>query len=281
MFGKIIIYTVSFLLCFPGTILRAKNPSISTVKVTAAKVLNNTIERIDNLSRKYRINVYYRHFIAGQYAVYYSKWKYLSEKDNDLLSKYAVILEKSWRKYPEGFVKKSGIRALALVKNLKVQRQRRFAMPDPYGEMLYLDIQSFRFGESYCEHVIHHEFYHMIEQEFNGDMYYKDPEWNRLNDGAFRYGEGGKYMRDPGQSWKEHPVQGFVNGYATSALEEDKAEVFAYLFTTVEFAKIRDWIRNDRILQNKYHYMIRFLNSKSSIIDESYFIKMHDSINNE
>jgi uncharacterized protein (TIGR02996 family) len=66
---------------------------------------------------------------------------------------------------------------------------------------------------------------------------YADPGWLALNPPGFRYGRGGwAALGDPART--DDPtdrVPGFLTGYSTASVEEDKAEVFAYLMVHPEY----------------------------------------------
>jgi hypothetical protein len=53
-----------------------------------------------------------------------------------------------------------------------------------------------------------------------------DPEWDRLNPPGFEDGHGGRDLRQPSSSALSEERAGFLTRYATSALEEDQAEIF-------------------------------------------------------
>ena len=59
-------------------------------------------------------------------------------------------------------------------------------------------------------HVIHHEYFHMVEEQVNGSAYFKDPKWAALNTKGFKYGSGGDKMRDGNVTPLTHPQAGFV-----------------------------------------------------------------------
>ena len=244
----------------------------SAQNTNVSSSLNEIVNGFNQIHRKYGVRVHYRRFRPSRYARRYTRWQYLTNADNVKLKKLGKILIRVFNKYPVDFVRKTKLRAIALVKNMSVQGQKRGAMPDAYGEVLYLSTSIvLSYSKTYTEHVIHHEYYHMIEQQFNGSMYYKDPRWVSLNVPGTRYGRGGMYMRNPSIAWKKHPAKGFVNGYSTSAVEEDKAEVFAFLMTPDEYRKVLKWMRTDLVLRAKFNYMKRFLYGKSKEFTESYF----------
>ena len=125
-------------------------------------------------------------------------------------------------------------------------------MPDYFKETLYYDFTVKSFAE-YPRRMVHHEYYHMIEQQFNGNAYFK-PKWAKLNEKGFEYGRGGAVNRDRTNSIFDHPLPGFVNRYAMSGLEEDKAEIWAVLFVTENWNTVKPWLADDHILRNKVEY---------------------------
>ena len=73
--------------------------------------------------------------------------------------------------------------------------------------------------------VLHHEFFHYID--YADDQSYDDDEWEGLNQKGFKYGNGGDSERE----WVklDKNTRGFINHYSTTALEEDRAEIYQYL----------------------------------------------------
>ena len=89
-------------------------------------------------------------------------------EDNKQLDLYRKILAAELGKYPMPLLQKSKLKAIAIVKNLSVAGQRRSAMPDYENEVLYLDFIRGGHAPVYQAHTIHHEFFHLLEQELNG-----------------------------------------------------------------------------------------------------------------
>ena len=179
--------------------------------------------------------------------------------DKKQLDRYRKILSRELEKYPNSLIQKSKLKGIAIVKNLSVAGQRRAAMPDYENEILYLDFQRGAHNPAYQAHVIHHEFFHLLEQELNGSAYFKDPEWAKLNPKNFKYGKGGKEQRGNDNFALVHPQSGFINRYSTSALEEDKAEIYAALFISAERKKITAMAANDTHLAAKIKMMLTIL----------------------
>ena len=179
--------------------------------------------------------------------------------DKKQLDLYRKILAAELGKYPMPLLQKSKLKGIAIVKNLSVAGQRRAAMPDYENEILYLDFQRGAHNPAYQAHVIHHEFFHLLEQELNGSAYFKDPEWAKLNPKNFKYGKGGKEQRGNDNFALVHPQSGFINRYSTSALEEDKAEIYATLFISAERKKITAMAASDTHLAAKIKMMLTIL----------------------
>lgn len=217
---------------------------------------SNTILQLEN---KYKVDI--RYIASPSSAWKQVTFKKVSPKDRDKrdFMGYLAILSKELNKYPVDFIKNIDLKTIALVHNLKFAGQLRAAVPDFVNEILYLDVFYGSHRLTYRRHVIHHELYHMIEEELNGNVYYKDPKWNKLNPWMFNYGLGGKYNRGTNMYPLIHPQVGFINRYSMTALEEDKAEIFAALLIPSEYKKITKWAKEDEIIKAKIAYMKRFL----------------------
>lgn len=162
------------------------------------------------------------------------------------------IISNELIKYDRTELAGSGLKKIYLVLNLNVQGQYRSGMPEPIHEdALYFDIQS-KYLQSedgnYYKRVVHHELAHLTY--FNlYHSYGSYPAWTKCQPNA-RYGDGGGSMyANPDYAHKMHPSVGFINGYATSAPEEDIAEVWA--FYMVDRQLIYDYAKNDPILDCK------------------------------
>lgn len=192
------------------------------------------------------------------------QWRALEDPDSPALKRFAGLFSQEFSKYPVSFINRSNLKYVVFVKKLTVFSQRRSAMPDYLKEVLYLDIYVGDYDSTYQKHIIHHEFYHMVEQEFNGSAYYKDPAWSALNAPGFQYGTGGKNARGSSMYPLTHPEDGFINLYSRSGLEEDKAELYASLFIREEASRVNGWAQNDPVLRSKLEFMKKFLQDRSN-----------------
>lgn len=237
----------------------------------------DTIKEVKALKEQYKLVIYTDTFSGSNYANQWATWTCLDDNDYKTFKEFIIVFYEEWSKYPKKWISKNGLQGIAFVQKLNVVNQSRFAMPDAYGEILYYDIDYLRYGQRYVRDCIHHEFYHMIEEQNFGSMYYKDPKWSAFNDKDFSYGNGGASAYNSGEYVaKEHPFKGFVSTYATYGLEEDKAELYSYLFSTESYNFLIEWIKQDEILKKKFDYMKAFIAILVPEMDDTYFDKIHE-----
>mmetsp|Transcript_17151 Transcript_17151/g.48056 ORF Transcript_17151/g.48056 Transcript_17151/m.48056 type:complete len:198 (-) Transcript_17151:148-741(-) len=110
--------------------------------------------------------------------------------------------------------------------------QRRRDVPDLASGNLFIDVGDR--APRRKRHSFHHELFHLIDYRLRGPSSFtaSDPEWEAHNPENFRYGSGGKYMQhDADSSQLSSAPEGghFLNRYSTSAITEDKAEVWSAL----------------------------------------------------
>lgn len=182
------------------------------------------------------------------------------------LRRYQPLLLTEWRYYPKPLIRRSRLRRLVLCSGLAWGGQRRQAVPDFAGNALYLDV-SHR-SEAYLRHVLHHEFFHVIDYADDGQVY-RDASWLKLNPPSFRYGRGGQFVRQSSAAACTHPRAGFLNAYQMSGVEEDKAELFAYLLQRHRVAL--GFIAGDERLQRKVAHLKQLLARFCPQLDRSYW----------
>lgn len=184
---------------------------------------------------------------------------------------FVAMFVQEFAKYPADFIKASKLKRVLFVENLAVGAQRRAAVPAYDTEDLLYDV-TYIGNDRYVRHVVHHEFYHMLEQEWNGSAYYKDPKWAALNAPDFKYGAGGENAYGKGDVWSfVHPKPGFINVYSTYGLEEDKAEVWAVMFVPANWKLVAPLVEEDAILRAKVGYLREFGRTKSPSMGEEFW----------
>jgi hypothetical protein len=167
----------------------------------------------------------------------YATWNVTTDTDKNLL-KASEMLREEWAKYTPQTIKALGLKKIYLVKDLSVDGQNRSGMPEPVLEdALYFDISDNYLNSedgAYMRRTFHHEFKHLIDYNLYGS-YSGDKQWNTCNVTNTTYGNGGGSMYDnPEYAHAEHPSTGFIDGYATSGIEEDRAEVYTAFMTNPE-----------------------------------------------
>ena len=152
----------------------------------------------------------------------------------------ASELQDEMSKYSHQTLQASGLKSIYLVSDLFVNGQARSGMPEPLVEhALYFDASD-KYLQSengqYMRRTFHHEFSHLIAYDLYGKYTPNDAAWERCNTKEASYGNGGASMyADPEYAHKLHPSYGFIDGYATSAPEEDTAEMFTYYMTDLDY----------------------------------------------
>jgi hypothetical protein len=154
------------------------------------------------------------------------------------------VLARELGRYPASFLRRVRLAGIVLGTNLTEGEMPIPSLPNVAGLML-LDVTS---EERDFVRSLHHEIFHFVDQA-TGDLGTADPSWSSLNSNNFRYGSGGRTLRGAWASKPSHEIPGFVSAYATSGVEEDKAETFALVMTQRE--KIEEWRKTDEALDRK------------------------------
>ncbi|MCC6978302.1 MAG: hypothetical protein IT343_08270 [Candidatus Melainabacteria bacterium] len=127
---------------------------------------------------------------------------------------------------------------------------------------IYLDISRDHYNLN-CG-TVHHEIFHAIDH--SDDFWrYIDHEWPKLNPSEFEYGS----IELNHAEECERP--GFVSRYSTSAVHEDKAEVYKYMM--VDYAGVEKRARQDIFLKSKVERMKDLLKKFSPQFDEDFWEK--------
>lgn len=176
----------------------------------------------------------------------------------DLDDKYDLIY-KNLNKYSYDFLKKISLKYIVLCENLSISGINTAGIPDNIMKTLILDI---KFDQKYFERVIHHEVFHIINDQHK--ELFDEKEWKKFNDSKFRYEKCSTCTKNLGLN-KYEKTEGFFTEYSKSTASEDMAEVYSHMiYLNVE--KINQIRKLDKILDKK----ISYIESKIKKIDNSF-----------
>jgi hypothetical protein len=137
---------------------------------------------------------------------------------------------------------------------------------------MYFDTTLGNYNPPYQRSVIHHEFFHMIDNLQK--KLRKDPEWGALNRPEFHYGRGGETVRNLGAGVLTHNLPGFLTPYAMSAIEEDKAELYSHLLVDPDY--VRSLIKADPVIAAKVTLLKSRLKAWDSQFNEDFWSSKAD-----
>jgi len=185
----------------------------------------------------------------------------VSARDRD---RALVTLAHELSRYPAGFLASARLRRLILCANFREDREPIPSLPNYHGALL-IDVDA---SAAYLRRLVHHEVFHFADYA-DDDQLSRDPKWLALNPPEFVYGSGGRFARQPGAGRFSDEIPGFVSRYATSALEEDKAETFAMRVSAADaFAAL---IAKDAVLRVKSAALEAQLFKLSPTMDRGFF----------
>lgn len=174
---------------------------------------------------------------------------------DEQMAKYVPTFLKEWTLYPPDLMKKAVVHRIVFGVDMAVDGQVRGAVPAFDGDTMYYDPALGAYNLQYQRVVIHHEFFHMIDERMK--LLDKDSEWAKLNPKGFHYGQGGSKMRESGVGALTDQIPGFLTRYGTAAVEEDKAELFAHMVVDGDYVKER--AAKDPVLRSKIDLLKRRL----------------------
>ena len=163
------------------------------------------------------------------------------------LDKKSSIISKNLSIYKKDFLNKINLRFVVLCENLYISEINTAGIPDHKKRTLILDIN---FNEKYFERVIHHELFHIIQNNFKS--IFDEKIWSNFNDKAFEYAECSTCSDRLGLDLYDK-TNGFLTEYSKSIASEDMAEVFSFIMT--DKLKIKNIVNEDSILSNKIEFI--------------------------
>jgi hypothetical protein len=167
-------------------------------------------------------------------------------------------------RYPASFLHRARLHRLLLCGKLHEGSEAIPSLPNFHGTLL-VDVDA---DAPFLRRLLHHEVFHFADYADDDQLSY-DPAWLALNDHYFVYGDGGRFVRDPGAGRFSSDLAGFVSRYATSALEEDKAETFAMRMAAPREFAAR--VADDPILSAKSRAIEAQLHRFSPALDGYWF----------
>jgi hypothetical protein len=160
------------------------------------------------------------------------------------LSQAMGVVRAELARYPEHFLAATRLKRVLFCEGLREGDVRVPSLPN-YERSLLLDADT---DKTFLRRLVHHEVFHFADYADDGELR-RDAAWERLNDRWFCYGFGGRFLRDGDASHFAEDRAGFVSKYATSALEEDKAEVFSFMMS--EPRRLKELAERDAIVAAK------------------------------
>jgi hypothetical protein len=189
---------------------------------------------------------------------------------NTELESYARLFAREFALYPPDLVKRSKLRRVVFCEHLSTGGPRIGGVWDPEHETIYLDVGVAAGDKSRARNTIHHEFYHAIDS--HRGTFDQDDRWEMLNPPGFKYGGGGHTAwHQPKTLMPTDKYPGFLNHYSTTAVGEDKAELFAHLVTSYAYVEQRAWA--DPVLRAKAQRMKELLADFCPEVNERFWKK--------
>jgi len=184
------------------------------------------------------------------------------------LAKYVDLFESQWKKYPKSIFGKVHLKKVVVGSQVKVLGQPRAAVPEFAEGWFWLDAAVGSAKPDYGRKVLHHDFFHMID-EWDSKDGRTDKAWEALNRPEAKYGKGGWYAQKGNVGALRTDLPGFVTEYAISAVEEDKAEVFSHLIVSWKFMNER--VEKDEVIAKKVAKLKADLVAFEPLMDDKWF----------
>ena len=167
-------------------------------------------------------------------------------------------------KLPEEFIKRTGLKYVTFVTDLKVNKISAGGVAA--GDTIVLNL-------SFSDKTVYHELFHIFDH--NNDL----RGWKKLNDDGFIYtgsdyykermSLGRKKRKEKNLASKRYNAD-FVSLYAMSNEREDRAETFAYMIS--EKKKFLDRTEKSEVLREKMKFIIDNT-SKKKLLGKEFWLK--------
>jgi hypothetical protein len=177
------------------------------------------------------------------------------------------FLHKELSVYTNDVIRKSKVGRIVLCKNVAklgklcngAAEMKVLQLPF-WKNTIYLNVQQSR--SAYDRATIHHELFHAID--FHDDCWrYTDLEWPKLNTKDFQYGTV-SYAEN-----SKHTESGFISVHGTSAVYEDKADLYAHML--VNYSGVEKQAASDPIIKSKMARMKELLRKFCPEYDDEFW----------
>ena len=165
----------------------------------------------------------------------------------DLDDNYKLIY-KNLSRYSYSFLKKINLKYIVLCENLSISGINTAGIPDNVMKTLILDI---KFEQKYFERVIHHEVFHIINDQHK--ELFDENEWKKFNNFNFKYAKCSTCTENLGLD-KYEKTKGFFTEYSKSTVSEDMAEVYSHIIY-LDAEQIKQIRKFDVVLNKKISYI--------------------------
>ena len=176
-------------------------------------------------------------------------------KRETLDQKYQII-QKNLNRYDQKFLKKINLKYIVLCEDLSISKINTAGIPDNIMKTLILDV---KFNEDYFERVIHHEVFHIINDNFK--QLFDEKIWSNFNIKEFKYAKCSTCTDKLGLNTYTN-TKGFFSEYSQSTASEDMAEVFSHMMMGINLKNL------DPILEKK----INFIKNNIKKIDQNFIL---------
>ena len=183
--------------------------------------------------------------------------KCLNSDKKTLHNKYSIIY-KNLARYSYDFLKKINLKYIVLCENLSISGIGAAGIPDNIMKTLILDV---KFDKNYFERVIHHEVFHIINDNFK--EIFNSEEWSKFNKKNFKYTLCSTCSNKTGL-YIYKKTNGFLTEYSQSTASEDMAEVFSHLMFNKKI--VEEKVKEDPVLKKK----VLFIKNAISKIDNQF-----------
>jgi hypothetical protein len=194
--------------------------------------------------------------------------------DTEALAKYLPMFLSEFNIYSPSMMTSAHLERIVFCQDLRLSNQKRAAVPNFLDYTLYLDVRQGAKYAGYLRRALHHEYFHMIDQYDDGNLY-EDTKWKRLNPPDFAYGNGGESVQhEKNVGSLRGDIPGFLNLYSQSGVEEDKAEIYAYMLT--DYGMVARRAKDDPIIREKVAMIKALLQIFDSSFDDKFWRNMLD-----